>query len=293
MSSIHASVLGRGLSSLIPAAKTQAAPAAKDGTPLFVPIERITAMVNQPRQHFDDRALRQLALSIREQGILQPLLVVPEEGGRFGLIAGERRLRAAQLAGLMEVPVVVRQIGPTEAFEVALIENIQRQDLNPLEEAEAYERLIAEHGYTQETLAQRVGKDRSTLTNALRLLKLAPSLRRRVALGSLTAGHARALLALDSIAEQEALAVRIDAEGLSVRAVERLVAEAKESSKPKEKRPGRPVSPERRAWTRAFEARLGRRVGIKTHEDGGGVVSFPFKDAKDIEALIAAFTRPG
>jgi ParB family chromosome partitioning protein len=288
MSSIHSSVLGRGLGSLLPASKAQAtAAAAKDGTPLYVPIEKISAMVDQPRRHFDDRALRQLSLSIREQGILQPLLVVPDENGRFSLIAGERRLRAAQLAGLTEVPVVVRQIGPTEAFEVALIENIQRQDLNAIEEAEAYDRLISEHGYTQDALSKRVGKDRSTITNALRLLKLSAAIRTRIVQGSITAGHARALLAVEDVAFQEALAERIESEGLSVRAVERLVQDDKDAQKPsRDKAPKAPVRPEQKQWGRALESVLGRRVAIRSTGDGG-VISIPFKDAADIEALLS------
>ncbi len=292
MSSIHASVLGRGLGSLIPASKT--AVAAKDGTPLFVAIDKVKPMVDQPRQYFDDRALRQLALSIREQGVLQPLLVSPEGNGTYALIAGERRLRASELAGLTEVPVVVRQLGPTESFEVALIENIQRQDLNPLEEALSFERLISEHGYTQDALAKRVGKDRSTITNALRLLKLPAELRAMIVRGSLSAGHARALLSSEDEAFQVELAARIEDEGLSVRTCEKLVQERKDAKNKKErdKPQSDPFAAERAKWTNAFSAALGQPVAIRAKGEGL-IVSIPVKDAKELAALLARLPKAG
>lgn len=288
MSSIHSSVLGRGLGSLIPASKTAVAAPQKDGTPLFVAVERIKPMVGQPRRRFDDTALRQLALSIREQGILQPLLVSPDDAGGYALIAGERRLRAAQLAGLAEVPVVVRQIGPSESFEVALIENIQRQELDAIEEAEAYERLISDHGYTHEALAKRVGKERSTIANSLRLLKLPELLRDKVVDGVLTAGHGRALLACDDPAFQLALAERIEAESLSVRATERLVQERLETREQAAKKPRKPTraTDDERRWGKAFEAALGRRVRVSARPDGV-TVSIPLSSADDVEALLA------
>lgn len=289
MGSIHSSVLGRGLGSLIPGSKSVTSAAQKDGTPLFVAVDRVTPMVGQPRRHFDDAALRQLALSIREQGILQPLLVSPDENGNYALIAGERRWRAAQLAGLTEVPVVVRQIGPAESFEVALIENIQRQDLDAIEEAEAYERLIRELGYSHEALAKRVGKDRSTIANSLRLLKLPEVLRHKLVDGVLSAGHARALLGCDEPDFQLALAQRVEAEGLSVRAVEAAV-QARRDAKPSPKAPEpRPRDPNTARWGRAFESALGRKVRVKAHGDGV-MISIPLESAADVEALLERLT---
>ncbi|HEY0712263.1 MAG TPA: ParB/RepB/Spo0J family partition protein, partial [Polyangia bacterium] len=212
--------LGRGLAALIPEAAPSASspvtsetaiPAAiasaeeKAALPartrgLFsVGIEEVRPGPHQPRKTFADGQLDELAESIRTQGIIQPLVVRrAPDGDGYELIAGERRWRAAQRAGLHEVPVVVREVADREAFEMALVENLQRADLNPIEEAEGYQRLFAEFGYTQEALAERVGKDRSTIANALRLLKLPPAVRELVVSGRLAMGHARALLGLES-----------------------------------------------------------------------------------------------
>jgi ParB family chromosome partitioning protein len=280
------SVLGRGLGSLLP---TPAGRGDRDGTPLYVNVSRIRPRPDQPRQHFDEQALRQLAVSIREQGILQPLVVTPERDGAYTLIAGERRLRAAQFAGLTEVPVVVRHADPAEAYELALLENIQREDLNPIEESEAYRRLIDEHGYTQEALARRVGKDRTTVSNALRLLKLRAPLRERLLRGSMSAGHARALLGTDDEALQDELAQRIETEGLSVRAVEKLVAIAR-ARKPARKKAD-PFLKQRKTLATSLQSSLGRKVAIRTKTRGkGGTVTIAYTDDTDLQRLVSELT---
>lgn len=277
--SVTSSVLGRGLGSLLP---TPGARADKDGTPLYVRVERIRVRAEQPRQHFDEQGIRQLAVSIREQGILQPLVVTAEEHD-YLLIAGERRLRAAKFAGLREVPVVVRAADATEAFELALIENIQRQDLNPIEEAEAFSRLIDEHAYTQEALARRVGKDRTTITNALRLLKLRTPLRERLLRGAMSAGHARALLGCNDDAYQDELAERIEVDGLSVRAVERLVsARRKPEAK---KKPHADTTLHTQLSSRLTEQLGGRKIAIKPTRRGG-MVTIRYTNADDLQALV-------
>ncbi len=209
--------LGRGLSALIPTGDD--AP----GRLRELPVEAIAPNPRQPRGSFDEQELEELAASIREVGLLQPVVVRETELERFELIAGERRLRAAKLAGLSHLPVIVRETTDADVLKEALIENIHRVQLNPLEEAAAYQQLLDDFGVTQEELARRIGKSRPTLSNALRLLSLPPGVQRRVAAGVLSAGHAKALLALEGRADQERVAERIVAEGLSVRATEELV----------------------------------------------------------------------
>jgi ParB family chromosome partitioning protein len=280
---MQTSVLGRGLSSLIPAAPESTA----NGTPLYVAVEQIIPHPEQPRRHFDDAALLQLARSIREQGILQPLLVSAESGGTYRLIAGERRLRAAKMVQLTQVPVVVRATSSTEAFELALIENIQREDLNPIEEAEAFRRLLNEYKYTQAELAERVGKDRTTVTNALRLLKLRAPLREQLLAGQMSAGHARALLGTDDDALQDHIAQRIVAEGLSVRWVEKRVANARSNTRSKQSMTaGRSVKVQR-TLAKRFQDHLGRAVQVRPSKRGGKLV-LPYASTEDLRRLMAA-----
>lgn len=209
--------LGRGLAALIP----QEDPAGLRFREL--PIESVTPNPRQPRGVFDEDELEGLAASIRDMGLLQPLVVRPTGDDRFELIAGERRLRAARKAGLDEVPAIIRDTDDDDLLKEALVENIHRVQLNPLEEAAAYQQLLEDFEVTQEELARRLGKSRPTITNALRLLALPPSVQRKVAAGVLTAGHAKAVLALGDGRDQEALADRIVAEGLSVRSTEEIV----------------------------------------------------------------------
>ncbi len=215
--------LGRGLNSLIPSSPEEIL-VTNESTLRDVPIDQISTNPNQPRRSFDEESLETLAASIREMGILQPLLVREVEGG-YELIAGERRLRAAKRTGLRTAPVVVRSASEIASLEEALVENLHRQDLNPLEEAAAYQLLIEEFGHTQDQVAQRVGKSRSAVANLLRLFQLTPAVQKLVADGLLTAGHAKALLAHPDRSYQESLAMKSVREALSVRRVEELVKE--------------------------------------------------------------------
>jgi ParB family chromosome partitioning protein len=237
-----------------------------------------------------------LASSIRTQGIIQPLIVRVRPAGGYELIAGERRWRAAQRAGLHEVPAVIRDVAPAQAFEMALVENLQREDLNPIEEASGYERLVAEFGYTQEKLAERVGKERSTVANALRLLRLPDSVRGLVAAGRLSMGHARALLGVESTAAMERLARRTVAQDLSVRKVEELVrrdrgdagggAAAKTATAT-----GRPSANARDLGMRLSRA-LGTRVDVNEAGPGRGQVAIHYQSLDQLDALIERIVSP-
>lgn len=284
--------LGRGLSALIP----QGAPAANAlaGT-TRIPIAAIKADTDNPRTQFDDSKLSELAESIRAQGILQPVLV-RREGSGYRLIAGERRWRAAQLVGLKELPALVRDATPAQAFEMALVENLQRADLNPMEEAEGYKRLIDEYKLTQDQVSQRVSKDRSTVANALRLLSLPPDVKRLVAEGSLAMGHARALLGVPRVADLSELARKVAKEKLSVRETERLV-QAKRAPKA-----GAPASktdtktgPKQSAGARAvvedLQRRLGTRVRLKEAGGGRGTLEVDFFSHEDLERILALIRR--
>jgi ParB family chromosome partitioning protein len=281
--------LGRGLDALIPA-EIQARP-----REYFVaPIEDIHPSPEQPRQAFDDRKLEELAQSIRAEGVLQPLIVRERpgaEGGGFWLVAGERRWRAAQRAGLHEVPVVVREATPAKAFEMALVENVQRADLNPIEEAQAYRRLCDEHGYTQEQLADRMGKDRVTITNALRLLRLPPAVRALVQDGTLSMGHARALLGLEDPETMAAAARRVAERALSVRATEDFVRRAR-TAKPANSEQKQPKSAGVRELEQRLVQRLGARVAI--HDRGrnrGGRIEIRYANLDDLDRILEKLTH--
>ncbi len=279
--------LGRGLSALIPQA--EAVPLTGELGPglLRLPVERITRDPRQPRKHFEATALRALADSIQSQGILQPVLV-RRDGAGFQLIAGERRWRAAQLAGLQEIPAIVRDVTEAEAFALALVENLQRTDLNPLEEAEGYRRLVDEFGLTQEEVSLRVGKERSTVANALRLLGLPEEVKTSLRSGALTMGHARALLAVAE-GERVALSERVVAAGLSVRETERL---AQASRRPKAKASARnaPASPAARALVEELQRALGTKVHLQ--DDGGkGSLAIDFFSYEDLERIVRILRR--
>ncbi len=239
--------LGRGLDALIQdgaprpvAAPPPPAPPREPGV-LRVAVDQIARNPQQPRQEIQAEALEELVQSIREMGVLQPLLVRPAAGG-YELIAGERRLTAARAAGLADVPVIVVKVSDREALEIALVENLQREDLNPIEEAEGYRRLGGDFGMTQEQISQRVGKGRASVTNALRLLQLPEIARDMLKSGGLTTGHAKAILGLEIAAEQELLAQRVARDGLSVRQVEAYVARARRTPRrPRVKRPDVPA----------------------------------------------------
>jgi ParB family chromosome partitioning protein len=250
--------LGRGMAALLSnAAPPPSAAAAVPGrTLLSLPIESIERNPNQPRKRFEEEALEELAASIREHGIVEPILV-RRDGASYRILAGERRWRAAQRAGLKEVPAVLREASDREAFELALVENLQREDLNAVEEAEAYEVLLEEYALTQEAIAQRVGKDRSSVANALRLLKLPAEVRDLVRDGELDMGHARALLGLDGEDLIRRAAQRVIRERLSVRATEALVRQLVGKGKPA------PSRGAETAATRDLSLRLQRRLGAR------------------------------
>ncbi|HXI11460.1 MAG TPA: ParB/RepB/Spo0J family partition protein [Thermoanaerobaculia bacterium] len=255
-------VLGRGLGALIPQ-KIESAPGS-----LEVAVDQITPNPHQPRSSFEDAALEELAESVRVHGIMQPL-IVSKSGKGYRLIAGERRFRAAQKAGLKTVPVVIRElVSSSDALELALIENIQREDLNPMEEAMAYGQLHGEFGMTQEEISKRVGKERSTVANVLRLLKLPDRVRALVATGELSMGHARALLAVEPPSKQQKLADQVVQRGLSVRQTEALTS----AGAKKQKKTGATGD----VFTREAEEKLTRhlraRVEILRRRRGGKVI---------------------
>jgi ParB family transcriptional regulator, chromosome partitioning protein len=307
MSGPKRNALGRGLAALIPGApapapavSVAAAIAARprettgDGT-RKVPIEDIHPSTEQPRKTFDGERLEELAASIRTQGIIQPLIVRTRPAGGYELIAGERRWRAAQRAGLHEVPAVIRDVAPAQAFEMALVENLQREDLNPIEEAAGYERLIAEFGYTQEKLADRVGKERSTVANSLRLLRLPDSVRGLVAQGRLSMGHARALLGLESPAAMERLARRTVAQDLSVRKVEETVRRDRTGAGGGGTQAGavaaRP-SPNARDLGMRLSRALGTRVDVTENAPGRGHLTIHYHSLDQLDALIERIVAP-
>jgi ParB family chromosome partitioning protein len=278
--------LGRGLDALLPAAP--AAQAYGDKSVFTCPLEKIVPQKGQPRQHFDAQKLDELAQSIREHGLVEPLVVrrMPGQDGKFELIAGERRWRALQKAGLREALVVVKDVSAKDSFELALIENVQREDLNPIELAEAYDRLLREHGYTQEALGERLGKDRTTITNVLRLLKLPARVRGKVIEGALSEGHARALLGAGDASLIEDLAEKALRGGLSVRATEALV---RGRSKAKGGGAADGATPGKSASVRDLEARLTRALGAKVEvRDKGnkGEIAIPYADLDALDRLI-------
>ena len=270
--------LGRGLGALLPGAS----PAERKGV-LHLGIEEIHPQRGQPRRHFDDAHIDELAESIRSKGVLLPL-IVRRENGAYVLVAGERRWRAAQRAGLRELPVMVREVSEKEAFELALIENIQREDLNPIEEAEAYKRLIEEHGLTQEELAARVGKDRSTVANALRLLRLPEPIKHAIVAGQLSMGHARALLALPDEADLRKAAEKVISEQLSVRAVEALVQRLKSKRLPREKREAH-GSAQVRQLVEKLQRKLGAKIELRD-KGGSGTLEIRYQSLAELDRIL-------
>ena len=261
--------LGRGLKALIPDT-----PQARAGL-TEIPLDRLRANPQQPRHNLDDEALGKLAESIRLHGVLQPLLVSEDGPDRYLLITGERRWRAAKLAGLDTVPAVIRErLEDAEQLELALVENLQRRDLTPLEEAQAFEHLRANRGLSQAAIAERVGMDRSTVANSLRLLKLPVDVQEMVERGDLTAGHGRALLAFSDDATRRAWAQRVAETGLSVRELERAAAAAREEPGRKKRGSSRPLTrdPNLMAAEEKLAMRLGAPVAIRLRRRGGNIV---------------------
>jgi ParB family chromosome partitioning protein len=273
--------LGKGLGALLPDIEKE-----DRKNFFFCGIEEIVPSRYQPRKGFDEGKLNELAASIKEKGVIEPLIVRKVDKG-YELIIGERRWRAAQRAAIKEVPVIVREVSPGEALELALIENLQREDLNPLEEAEAYKRLMEEFHYTQEELAKRIGKDRTTVANAVRLLKLPEEIKGSLADESITSGHARALLGLDSPDEQRVTCKEIIKRGFSVRETERLVKRIA-LRKSKQSRGVRPSS-EEDLHTRYLEETLRRFLGTQVHipkKGSKGKIEIEFYSDEDLERII-------
>lgn len=277
--------LGKGLDALFVDNDT------KDSGNMMLRLSSIEPNKDQPRKKFDEDALMELADSIRQHGVIQPLLVRPLDNGMYQLVAGERRWRASRMAGLMEVPVVIRDLSDHEAMEIALIENLQRKDLNVIEEALGYQQLMEKYDMTQEKVAERVGKSRPAVANALRLLNLPEQVIDMVKAGEVTAGHARALLKLDDEVEIIDIAKKIQKGRYSVRDVEKITAKKKEE--PKEvKEKAEPV------WQNSFykemelalATELGRKVKVTVSEKGNGSIELAFLSKEDLTDIAARLT---
>lgn len=284
--------LGRGLGSLIPSEVT----GERGSTLIEVPLSRIIPNSFQPRKYFDEEHLASLTASVRELGVLQPVLVRPAQDDRYELVAGERRWRAAKRAGLQTIPALVREVGDDASLEQALVENLHRQDLNPLEEGAAYQQLIEDFHLTHEELAKRVGKSRAAVSNTLRLFQLPPTIQRLVAEGQLAEGHARALLGTPDRAFQEALAKRIVSQGLSVRAVEDAVRARNEvggsSGAASATGAGRRLRP---PGLLELEQLLSSHLETRVKVDMGakkGRVMVEFASLEDLERIYRVMTEP-
>ena len=276
--------LGKGLDALIPGGgDMRPAGTTAGGGVLQVPLDAVSRNPRQPRLQFDSAELEELAASIREHGIIQPLIVSPGRNGGYILIAGERRLQAARKAGLATVPVIVRQASDRQHLELALIENVQRADLGPLEEAEAYQHLVQDFGLSQEQVADRVGKSRVAVTNTLRLLGLSQRVKQALADEQITEGHARALLGLTSAKAQEAALQTVVKLSLSVRQTEGLVRKLG-GEKPKTKTKSKPAA-DVLDIERRLRASLGTKVALKHGKSGGAVTIYYYSD-EELNTLL-------
>ena len=271
--------LGKGLSALVSEAQYESGHTASETT---IPLEKIHPNPNQPRTHFDERELQELADSIREHGVLQPLLV-RKDGSGYEIIAGERRYQASKIAEIKEVPVIVKEVSDTEVLALALIENLQRSDLNPIEEARGYRQLIDASGMTQEALSKAVSKSRSAITNALRLLDLPEPVQTMLFEGKLTAGHARAILAVPYEDARIKLAEKVVQDGLSVRATEHLAPLFSVTEEPKAPRPVTPQSYKRAA--RILRQAFNTNVRVKNTR-GRNKIEIEFKDEAELASIL-------
>ena len=283
--------LGKGLDSLLPRATTAAPSAdAETGKPREIPVGEIDRNPFQTRTNFPDDKLEELATSIKANGVVQPILVRRQANGRFQLIAGERRWLASQRAGKTTVPAILRQVSDEQAMEITIVENLQRADLNPMEQARAFDRLSREFHMTQEQMAQRTGKDRATVSNFLRLLKLPSSVQARVESGVITFGHARALIALSSAEEIEKAAQRIESLSLSVRQTETYVQNLINPEKSKKQpKPEPKLDPN----VREAQELLQRTLGLKVHiedKNGRGRVIIEYARLEDFDTLVERLT---
>jgi len=281
--------LGRNLDSLIPTAIKSSTTNETVADRLEVALTSITPNPKQPRTIFDSEALHELAASIKELGILQPPVVRKISADKYELIMGERRFRAAKLAGLTKIPVIVRETKDNELLREALVENIHRSNLNSLEEAAAYNQMLTDFGFTHDELADKLGKSRPVITNTLRLLNLPPSVQKRLAAGTLSAGHARALLGLANSDEMERLANKIINEGLSVRATEELIALGSAGTKVSGKKAKPRSSGKYQELVEKLEYALDTRVHIQSGKAGGKIV-IEYADGQDLQRIVGVIS---
>ena len=280
--------LGKGLDALLSTPPSEDSSSSQQGGEQLrtLPIDLLQRSPYQPRKNFEQEALQELADSISSQGIIQPIVARPISNGKqFEIIAGERRWRAAQLAGLHEVPAVVREINDQTAMCLALIENIQREDLNPIEQAQALHRLLNEFSMTHEAVADAVGRSRSTVTNLLRLLELNPQVKELVENGNLEMGHARALLALEDTRQLE-VARQVDKQGLSVRATENLVRKLQGGSKSKTKKTEK-IDPNIRQLQDELSEKLGAQVKINNGKGGKGTLQINYNSLDELDGILS------
>ena len=291
--------MGRGIGDLLRLNKVEAEPAAAPGQVLQLPVDAVLPNPHQPRKHFVPQALEELSRSIKQTGILQPV-VVRRSGEAYELVAGERRWRAARMAGLATIPAVVREIPTERLLEAALVENIQRADLNPLEKAQAYQKLMDQFGYTQQGLSERVGQDRSTVANILRLLELPAGAKEALVKGTLTMGHARALLSFRDDAQREQVCRRIEMEGLSVRQVEELASGKAQAAAVPVTQEAKVMPPRAGAKTKSADVKaledqlrqaLGTKVEIKPGRGRKGKIQLEYYSVEDFNRLFKRLMR--
>ena len=292
--------LGKGLDSLIPTnvmmesevkhatvSTASSAEEGKDGT-LMVKLSKVEPNREQPRKNFDEDSLQELAESLKQFGMLQPILV-QNRGDYYEIIAGERRWRAAKIAGLKEVPVIVRELTDQEIVEISLIENIQREDLNPIEEAQAYKRLLTEFHLKQDEVAERVSKSRTAVTNSMRLLKLCDEVQKMVVDDMISTGHARALISIEDPEEQYLIAQKIFDEKLSVREVEKLVKDLHKPPKPP-KEENKTLQAIYQEISERLKQRLSTKVSVSAKQNGAGKIEIEFYNHEDLERLLERIT---
>lgn len=292
--------LGKGLDSLIPTnvmmesevknstvSTVSSAEEGKDGT-LMVKLSKVEPNREQPRKNFDEDSLQELAESLKQFGMLQPILV-QNRGDYYEIIAGERRWRAAKIAGLKEVPVIVRELTDQEIVEISLIENIQREDLNPIEEAQAYKRLLTEFHLKQDEVAERVSKSRTSVTNSMRLLKLCDEVQKMVVDDMISTGHARALISIEDPEEQYLIAQKIFDEKLSVREVEKLVKDLHKPPKPP-KEENKTLQAIYQEISERLKQSLSTKVSVSAKQNGAGKIEIEFYNHEDLERLLERIT---
>lgn len=292
--------LGKGLDSLIPTnvmmesevkhatvSTASSAEEGKDGT-LMVKLSKVEPNREQPRKNFDEDSLQELAESLKQFGMLQPILV-QNRGDYYEIIAGERRWRAAKIAGLKEVPVIVRELTDQEIVEISLIENIQREDLNPIEEAQAYKRLLTEFHLKQDEVAERVSKSRTAVTNSMRLLKLCDEVQKMVVDDMISTGHARALISIEDPEEQYLIAQKIFDEKLSVREVEKLVKDLHKPPKPP-KEENKTLQAIYQEISERLKQSLNTKVSVSAKQNGAGKIEIEFYNHEDLERLLERIT---